>query len=298
MTKKNERPIKPQGKKELNVIFFVDSNRTRSFKLSLRALSLTAATSLLFLTWAGLSPWLIAHLWTQNHLLQEKYLAAVAAIFDYQTRYDGVYDRAYPTDKKKEALPEEDSEEYAMDQNEDDRAADALEHAKMPEEMPHSDAVGLVVEGANGGESAVTLENPSLDRVGDSVVLDISMRNAKSPQRSEGNVWAIMTIKKPSGELLYFTSPAGLEIDKEGRMTASYKKANKYNIRYYKAESFKFKIPKEMSEGWITEVKLGMADKGGKISSFVIRDPKSPINLSGLTKIAANVKESEDDAQD
>ena len=87
------------SKRQLNIIYFVDSSKTRTVKIPLGRVSVV----LLLLSAVGLwsigSAFLLTAANADRAGLTRKLSASLATVFDYETRYDGVYDVAYPSGK-------------------------------------------------------------------------------------------------------------------------------------------------------------------------------------------------------
>lgn len=90
-----EQPQSPR-KKTLNIIYFVDSSRTRSLKIPLGRAQLTLFLALGTMVWAVGSAMLLAQAHKDNDGLTRSLRASMATVFEYETRYDGVYEIAYP----------------------------------------------------------------------------------------------------------------------------------------------------------------------------------------------------------
>ncbi len=90
-----EQPQSPR-KKTLNIIYFVDSSRTRSLKIPLGRAQLTLFLALGTMVWAVGSALLLAQAHKDNDGLTRSLRASMATVFEYETRYDGVYEIAYP----------------------------------------------------------------------------------------------------------------------------------------------------------------------------------------------------------
>lgn len=96
MTNKPPPRSVPLKKRKLNIVYFLDSSKSKSFQISLRtALFLVAAI-------LGIQIWALGSIFTNSkNVLQIQLLSSEnknlrKSLFDYQTRYDGAYAAAYP----------------------------------------------------------------------------------------------------------------------------------------------------------------------------------------------------------
>lgn len=81
----------------LNVLYFVDANKTKSFKMSLTAIYALTAALVVLVSWSGVSTWLLVDEFYTAQYRQERITQLRATIFNYQKRYDAIYERSYPT---------------------------------------------------------------------------------------------------------------------------------------------------------------------------------------------------------
>lgn len=95
--KAGNRP-RSRRKRYLNIIYFLDSHRTRTLKFSIRTSYLTIATLCLMLSWSLIASLLLIREHGLNTELRARSRNLLSVIFNYQTRYDQVYEKAYPND--------------------------------------------------------------------------------------------------------------------------------------------------------------------------------------------------------
>jgi hypothetical protein len=90
--------LKSQGasQRRLNVIYFIDSAKTRSISIPLGRLNLLLALIFLIVSWSIASIFVIAWLGEEQLALSTRLKASLGTIFDYQSRFDNVYELAYP----------------------------------------------------------------------------------------------------------------------------------------------------------------------------------------------------------
>lgn len=88
-------------KRKLNLIYFVDSARTKSLAIPLLQLKILGAMLFLLVAWSIASTAAIGWLLVEKTDLAHRLQASLATVFDYESRYDGVYDIAYPAEHRK-----------------------------------------------------------------------------------------------------------------------------------------------------------------------------------------------------
>jgi hypothetical protein len=94
--KANVAAPKKGRKRRLNVIYFVDSARTRSFSVPIGRLNVLLFGFLALLTWSVASVALLVWLGQDRREVSERLHTALATIFEYEQRNDQVYEMAYP----------------------------------------------------------------------------------------------------------------------------------------------------------------------------------------------------------
>jgi len=95
-------PKKLGRKQILNVIYFVDSKKTRSFKLTLGAVRLILIALAVVLVWSLTSAVTIIYMTNARNNDAARIRTFLATVFDYQSRYDAVFEKAYPDGKLEE----------------------------------------------------------------------------------------------------------------------------------------------------------------------------------------------------
>ncbi|NRA44911.1 MAG: hypothetical protein HRU09_08155 [Oligoflexales bacterium] len=270
-------------KKSLSVIYFVDAKKTRSFSLSLTKVNLILALFFALVFWSGLSIYFVSHSVEEKNILKDRLHASLATIFEYQSRYDGVYELAYPRVIKKavstivEAVEEEsgkpdDQKQVAKKENEKSKAK--VNDSKVAEEKEEEkfDPSNIVlsiekVEAKADSDWPVIVEDISYQKEQDDFELNFAIRNTQSPERAEGYIWSVVTLLNKKGEKSYIGSPSGVKVDDKGKIINPPKGANWYSIRYYKAKSFYFQIP-EQRQFDIKEIKISMMNLEGQKSVY------------------------------
>jgi hypothetical protein len=272
-------------KRELNVIYFIDSDKTRSFKLSLNKVKLIAAIVSLTAIWAMSSFWVLMRMAGYQAHADRRITENQSVIFDFQTRYDQVYEQAYP---KSERLAQVETEAAAaVDSEEELDAAEVIDvevKAAVPKATPipiaaatpvkqlaAKSAVPTVPEAtqsqtANSEETIVKIEESRFSRSGDTLNLNFAIRNLTSPKKALGYMWVVASYKGNNGETTYVSNPKGINVDAEGNATNT-NNATMYNIRRFKLVKVTFPSPQGVP-GKFQDVKIVLMDRDGNRQSY------------------------------
>lgn len=84
----------------LNVLYFVDANKTKSFKMSLGTVYAIVATLAILLVWSFVSTLLLYRESEVAGYRHQRITHLLSTIFSYQQRYDAIYERSYPAAPK------------------------------------------------------------------------------------------------------------------------------------------------------------------------------------------------------
>ena len=267
-------------KKSLSVIYFVDAKKTRSFSLSLTKVNLILAIFFALVFWSGSSIYFVYSSLEEKNILKDRLHASLATIFEYQSRYDGVYELAYPRVIKKAVSsfvaisPESEQKDLKPEQKKTTKKGKAKQKKEVAEkkEVDKFDPSNIVlsiekVESKADSNWPVIVEDISYQKEQDDFELNFAIRNTQSPERAEGYIWSVVTLVDEKGKRAYIASPSGVKVDEKGKIKNPPKGANWYSIRYYKAKSFYFQIP-EKKQINIKEIKISMMNLEGQKSVY------------------------------
>ena len=292
----------PNGNRsrELNVIYFVDSNRTHSFRITISRLVLVSLMLLVLVVWAFLGSFLVYNDHQAKTTMDRHLKDAMSTIFEYQSRYDNVYETAYPNQKaKKKSVLSEISKNNP-------RFVDIV---SQPRNRSY-DKFQSLYESINQGELELNVnvnEKPNdwPIKVEDAVLykekgssiyeLNFAIRNLKSPLKIEGYIWAVATFVTTKGRRFFVGSPAGVETSGVGDPRVGNENSYEYyGIRYYKAKSLAF-VPPVTERAFIVHITIGITDKRKKIESRFDLPVQPEIDASNLP--LAGQKEDSDSAK-
>ncbi|MEI8027111.1 MAG: hypothetical protein WCI18_12255 [Pseudomonadota bacterium] len=96
MTNKPFRRSVPLKERKLNIVYFLDSAKSRSFQLSLRSAALVSALFAAFTVLAVIGITGASQRALKIQVLSAENKELRKSLFDYQTRYEGAYAKAYP----------------------------------------------------------------------------------------------------------------------------------------------------------------------------------------------------------
>lgn len=277
-------------KRQLNVVYFVDSSRTRSFRLPLRRLNF------LLLVFFGIFAWSIASVAVIGIMVQDRMQISrqlqesLAVIFDYETRFERVYEKAYPSDGRLVApLADKD-----LDRDPDEPPAlVSVNNAVAAASTAEDNAIELEEDmGEDGGESAdhvddtpaaedrISVEDPEIEEIENTLEIRFKIKNELSPSRVEGFIWAVADFRDQNGSISYIGSPSSIDVGGEGTVKQK-QRAHRFSIRHYKRKQFSFPFPKDR-QGTITAIHIGVQYQNGKESLFDV-----PVDIPVGTKVEA-----------
>jgi len=100
MVRKTASRPRPSRDRQFNLIFFVDAARTRTVRMKLLSVQLLLGFVAIVFVWAIASIFLIGALAEDRREIAAELRTTLGTLFAYQTRYDGVYELAYPDSAK------------------------------------------------------------------------------------------------------------------------------------------------------------------------------------------------------
>jgi len=286
MGKSDNDDATPSRKRRLNVIYFVDAAKTRSFSMPLGRLNLVLVLVAALVVWSGTSAVALVWLAKDRWNAAERVRAALATIFEYETRHDHVYDVAYPSGSKA-ARPSVASEGAAKGEapkahgespvssgssaTSTALAAKAAPPAAAPKEQAAEvvapQAAPIVASAAapsdpEVGAVAINVSNPVLEAGPNSIELRFDL-TSKDGKLAEGYLWAVAEFRNDAdGKTQYIGAPASIEPGENGEPAHPQRSAI-FSIRRQKKKSFSFKLAKGQT-GTFTSVKIGVMDKSGQ----------------------------------
>ena len=243
-----------QRKRYLNVIYFIDSNRTRTLKFSIGASYMTVGSLAAAVVWALISTSLLIHDRFVISDLKGHTRSLLELVFNYQTRYDEVYEKAYPA---------------APTATLTDETIPAPNETKLAEKVVMLAEKDKILAIANPKDKAVSqgskdppisIDNFSTQFTNKNLLIKLSLKNLNSPHKTSGAVTAKATFVGSDKKSFELTShPARLGDDKSND--------ENFNIRNFKNKAFYFEPPKEVS-GRFLSVIVTIKDESGRAKDF------------------------------
>ncbi len=290
------RAVQVDRKKLLNIVYFVDASRTKSFTLSLGWAIAIAVISGLIVIWAVVASSFVLYLVKENLTYRSDYRAALAAIYDYQSRNDRIYELAYP-DGRQQGSGESDMYDAVTATEQEDvnlSAAAGAHGTEKPESTPVTDTpahtqattADLDVKAATPppqdsqptpNEWMIDVEKPVVEAKSGQIELKFAMRNRQKNSKANGTFWAIATVMKESGQPAYFSFPQNLKLESKGNATDG-RMGTRFSIRNYAERKFSFQIPTDLA-GMLVNIDIGLMTPDGASKTFKVpvQIPLTPV---------------------
>ncbi len=290
--KSGTRP-RPERVRFLNVIYFVDSHRTRSLKFTLKTAAFSVTLLLALLSWSFIASGLLYREYSINSELRVHSRKLLGAIFTYQTRYDEVYELAYPGDHQSLAAKSSVSNEDKALKTEDNDL-DGLDTSDAPsiktgenmaavsqasEATPKEKVVSHAPRPAETkAEVPIAIENFSEEMQDSTLIVRFALKNLATPNKTSGRVNAQASFTDDNKQVTAIEMRPGEADDDQGSEGADPSSDQHFNIRYYKNKVFRFDPP-EGVKGEFTAVVVTLKDEKGhtKDFRFAIKPKKAPV---------------------
>lgn len=273
-------------KRQLNVIYFVDSARTRSFNIPLGRLNVLLFLLAGMLTWSVASVGLMIWVARGQEDTAARLRQVLATVLDYETRYDGVYEIAYPSGDKSaagakvaanvpqttegatvasaaattqaaaaaNAAPATDDDEVAM-------APAPGKAAATTEVSGDEPPAATVAQAGTAGEASVVVGNPVLEAGPAALELRFDLTSKSGQDRAEGYVWAVAEFTTDAGKKIYIGAPSAIQVKEDGEPSFPQRSAI-FGIRRFKKKIFSFPLVKDTA-GTFTGIRIGVMDRTG-----------------------------------
>ncbi len=294
--------IKPRSprKRLLNVIYFIDSKRTRTLQISLKTAGLSVGVLAVMLIWSLVASGLLVNELLVNNSLREHTRKLLTNIFNYQTRYDNVYERAYPdqtsstslatnektnkdsdTIKVEETSKPETAEEAQEDElNEDSDNVLALSAKDSIEAPTKQNVISKSTEKEkNSGAPPIAIENFSSALNDQLLTVRFSLKNLEKKKKTTGTVNARALYIDENRKIRFIRMRIENDTNEANSDNDSPSSDQHFNIRYYKNKVFHFDKPSDAA-GAFTEVIIAIEDELGRMKEFTYKINTTSINES------------------
>jgi hypothetical protein len=255
-------------KQFLNVVYFVESSRTRTLKIPMTRVHLMLFCALLLIGWSVASAAIISLLIRDRADLVVNLKQSMQAVFDFESLYDGVYEMAYPAGKLQPAKvavqpaapaaekPAEVSAPAKSSARQPVAAAVESKSQTPAEPVEKKDAVEKPGSGLD-----VIVSNPVVKTNSERMNLTFDLTNKDATDKSEGYLWAIAEFKTDTGETHILKAPLTIDVNEKGEIE-DHKKASYFAIRRFKRNDFNFQLLQGQA-GTVVGAKIGISDKSG-----------------------------------
>ncbi|WP_141730884.1 hypothetical protein [Oligoflexus tunisiensis] len=280
-------------KRYLNIIYFIDSKRTHTLKFSIKTGYLTVGTLGLLVSWSLVASLLLVREHGLNKELRARSRNLLSVIFNYQTRYDQVYEKAYPNDGHPLHPSEKASEQQVAEAPEEQPKPQAAQPVIRPaapnlaaKAFPPSPAPaaakpvpepqGKVAAKAPEGVPTIAIENFSSAIHNEILTVRFSLKNTNKGSKASGTVTAQARFFENGKEGIWLETQAeandnsGDADDQEDSGSDQH-----FNIRYYKNKVYHFASPAKR-KGLFTAVKITVKDDQGRVKDFAFPLTKEP----------------------
>jgi hypothetical protein len=276
-------------KKELNIIYFVDSSSTRAFKLSIQRAQLILALFIALVVWSIGSVGIIYTLTSSNTSLENRISSLLNSTFDYQAKFDAVYEKAYPENlgDSNAKLADLSADEPSTPPDESQRlSAKALVVPPVQKQM-QQDLAEVVQNPKNQQKVAgikVEIEEPTFRDSPTKLAMDFAIKNTRGADRASGLVYAIALMHAESGGEVYVAQPPTVEADSTG-LARQPQRATPFTIRRFKPVTVEFPKPEGVA-GIFRDVKIVISDDQNQRQEY-----KFEVKLAGKNQQKPNEKD-------
>lgn len=233
--------MKDQDKRRVNIAWFIGTSKTRFLEISTSHLKVAAVSAGVLLMWSVISLYLVYDLSHESSRLKLSLQDSLATVFDYQSRYDGIYEAAYyaPVTEDREPVP-----------------------IRVRKTLPVPNLV------STGKGWKLRMQRPIFTSTEKEFSLQFQLENTKKNKKAIGYLWAKANLQKTNGEEFSLLLPAEVTLDDKG-VPAVGQRARNYRIKNQKTETFVFALPPD-SAGKIAEIVVGMLDTTGRKASYTL----------------------------
>ncbi len=257
-----------ERKRYLNVIYFIDSNRTHTLKFSIGTSYFTVGALSAAVVWALISTTLLI----RDHLvisdLRTHSQSLLEMVFNYQTRYDEVYEKAYPNNSPLVATNKDETPAVAPDQA---KTSETMSLAAAATPTPAAPAVDktadlspkekAVSQPLASNSPPITIDNFKTQMGEKSMTIRLSLKNLNSQQKTSGSVHATAAFVGVDGKSYELSShPVMMSDDKSND--------ENFNIRNFKNKAFYFEPPHDVAGGRFLSVVVIIKDEAGRSKEF------------------------------
>lgn len=308
MAKDSIVPTQGIRERHLNIVYFVDSSKSHSIRINLTAARWMMAGSIGIVLWSILSLGWIISLGRVLDSTRSQLGAALSSIFDYQVKYDRVFEQAYPDNStvgyyaSGSHLPKNnptaaDTNLKTVNHAKPEVTAKVATPATKEASATSTDANNdvAVTSTANISDAAATngsdvdIKNFSLTAQNGKMTLLFDILNKDPKVRAEGYIWTVGTLQTADGTTKRFVGPSHAKLNADGQVEV-FSSTYKFSIQRFKRKEFIFDVPKD--QNWkLTELKISHVNAQGKQLQNVAADTNVKF-LTGSSTTSSTAKTS------
>ncbi len=277
-------PNPTQRKPLLSVIYFIDSNKTHSFKIPVKTSIYLIMILAAFTGWGGVCSIFLYQQVQRSHSKQAYIENLRQIIFDYQVQYDQVYERTYPKELEE---PTPATATAVVAQTNPINVSSETSQTPVQSTQTSSEKLSATqIKQTQPASISIEAINPAINE--DALVLAFGIRNQISPSKIDGNLWGVAAFETNSGNIIEISAPRGLENQSQAYLLKNLNKTEPFSIKYYKEKVFTFQKPKE--PGKFSKVTI-FAAKHGHIYPLKILNRDDLLKKDFAKASSANPKE-------
>lgn len=285
---------KVNRKRFLNVIYFVDSNKTKTFKLSLKTSYILFSLMIVMFFWSIFSSVLLVSHYNRASIRSEKIRKLLTTIFNYQTRYDQVYEKTYPSkiiDKKTDDASIAAREDPTSQSSQNSESEDIVSNL-APSKNNNTEDTPETASTSSELEPQVKVEKFDLATKPNGLSLNFAIKNLDRPNKANGYVIGFAKFLDPTGRAKLITSPTGIQ-EEEPINKWALPQEHRFSIRYYTKKTLDFELPDEKG-GTFEFIKIVVGSKDNEPLEFVYNIKGNVGTFAPITANKSNFDKDED----
>jgi hypothetical protein len=204
-TNKKRKPAPFKAKKRvLNIVYFLDAKKTKSLKIPMPMAKGLFAFIALGVVWSVASIFVVGMLESKVSNLQDDLVESNQVIFDYQARFDGVYEAAYPSKKSNlyelvNRAPEAIAEENIVSSADPKNSIGIKDSKERESEVKLRQTVALAAKSLGENNPATSYNSRSGEIESSDVREEVEDQNSKSERLTDNKkekIFPDLKIKK------------------------------------------------------------------------------------------------------
>ncbi len=290
-------------KKTINIIYYVNTNKTKAIRMSYLSFISLITASCMVLLWSVVSIFFIGNCLNTINKQKEKILVSNDVIFDYQMKYDkvleGVYTQKVTSDKDSSST---------TSNNKKNSTELTKQQAGLPVPQAHStennsssslsakslsdSAVAEVTDSKTSNLNAkgsILLEHVGTFKQDKTITTLINLSNT-TERKISGKVWGVAYYKKTDGsvtKVFYPDKISGFDTNATQVSQAPHGAVG-YNIKHFKQQKMQFKRP--VSNGSFVKFEVYVTDDKNFYKKYFNVDEsklkfRTTLNLSNYNKV-------------